>query len=200
VKQVTTYVGVDAHKKDLFIAMLVGDRTTPVTWQVANERRAVRRLVRKLEREAPGPVRACYEAGPCGYALQRQMTTTRVAVDVARRFTAEVVWMDERPLDPSRVYPAEAHVQDGDGRDRRRGVERHNHVRPPWPPFRRGAATRRSSGSCICIASGASRANRRSRSFVGWSRRWSRRGCATWNGCRRRQAFIPHVQDGECSA
>ena len=35
-KQVTTYVGIDAHKKDLFIAMLVGDRTAPVTWQVAN--------------------------------------------------------------------------------------------------------------------------------------------------------------------
>jgi transposase len=72
----------DAHKKDLFIAMLVGDRTAPVTWQVANEPQAVRRLVRKLEREAPGPVRVCYEAGPCGYALQRQMTTTRVECQV----------------------------------------------------------------------------------------------------------------------
>jgi hypothetical protein len=64
VKNITTYVGVDAHKKDLFIAMLVGDQTTPVTWQLANEPTAVRRLVRKLEREAPGPVRVCYEAGP----------------------------------------------------------------------------------------------------------------------------------------
>ena len=81
-KQVTTYVGVDAHKKDLFIAMLVGDRTAPVTWQVANEPQAVRRLVRKLEREAPGPVRVCYEAGPCGYALQRQVTTPRVSCQV----------------------------------------------------------------------------------------------------------------------
>jgi hypothetical protein len=52
-KQITTYVGVDAHKKDLFIAMLVGDRTVPVTWQVPNEPQAVRPLVRKLER---GPV------------------------------------------------------------------------------------------------------------------------------------------------
>lgn len=81
-KQVTTYVGIDAHKKDLFIAMLVGERPTPVTWQLANEPQAVRRLVRKLEREAPGPVRVCYEAGPCGYALQRQMTTPRVACQV----------------------------------------------------------------------------------------------------------------------
>ena len=58
-KNITTFVGVDAHKKDLFIAMLVGDQTTPVTWQVANEPSAVRRLVRKFEREAPGPVQMC---------------------------------------------------------------------------------------------------------------------------------------------
>ena len=81
-KQVTTYVGMDAHKKDLFIAMLIGDQTTPLTWQLANAPQAVRRLVRKLEREAPGPVRVFYEAGPCGYALQRQVTTTRVSCDV----------------------------------------------------------------------------------------------------------------------
>jgi transposase len=81
-EKITTYVGIDAHKKDLFIAMLVGDHTTPVTWQLANEPQAVRRLVRKLEREAPGPVRVFYEAGPCGYALQRQVTTARVSCDV----------------------------------------------------------------------------------------------------------------------
>lgn len=81
-KQVTTYVGIDAHKKDLFIAMLIGNQTTPVTWQLANEPQAVRRLVRKLEREAPGPVQMCYEAGPCGYALQRQVSTARVTCQV----------------------------------------------------------------------------------------------------------------------
>ena len=80
--QVTTYVGMDAHKKDLFIAMLVGSQGTPVTWQLANEPNAVRRLVRKLERDAPGPVHVCYEAGPCGYALQRQIATARVSCQV----------------------------------------------------------------------------------------------------------------------
>jgi transposase len=75
-------VGIDAHKKDLFVAMLMGTETTPVTWTVPNEPNAVRRLVRKLEREAPGPVRAGYETGPCGYALQRQMTTERVGCQV----------------------------------------------------------------------------------------------------------------------
>jgi hypothetical protein len=50
-KQVTTYVGIDAHKRDLFIAMLVGTHAAPVTWTVASEPQAVRRLVRKLERQ-----------------------------------------------------------------------------------------------------------------------------------------------------
>ena len=81
-KEITTYVGIDAHKKDLFVAMLTGTQATPVAWQLANEPQAVRRLVRKLEREAPGPVRVFYEAGPCGYALQRQVTTARVSCDV----------------------------------------------------------------------------------------------------------------------
>jgi transposase len=82
VQDVITYVGIDAHKKDLFVAMLIGHDKTPVTWQLANEPQAVRRLVRKLEREAPGPVQVFYEAGPCGYALQRQLTTPRVHCDV----------------------------------------------------------------------------------------------------------------------
>ena len=81
-KNVTTYVGIDAHKKDLFVAMLVGTEKTSVTWQLPNEAKAVHRLVRKLEREAPGPIRVFYEAGPCGYALQRQVTTSRVRCDV----------------------------------------------------------------------------------------------------------------------
>ena len=81
-EQVTTYVGIDAHKKDLFIAMLIGPARTPVTWQLANEPQAVRRLVRTFEREAPGPVHVFYEAGPCGYALHRQLTTTRVRCEV----------------------------------------------------------------------------------------------------------------------
>src|ERR671918_3021443 len=62
--------------------MLVGTQAAPVAWTVPNEPNAVRRLVRKLEKDAPGPVRACYEAGPCGYALQRRMTTARVSCQV----------------------------------------------------------------------------------------------------------------------
>ncbi|HEV8695065.1 MAG TPA: IS110 family transposase [Lysobacter sp.] len=66
-----TFVGLDAHKVAINPAMLLPGETKPVEWQVANERAAVRRMVRKVQRQAAGEVRFCYEAGPCGYALRR---------------------------------------------------------------------------------------------------------------------------------
>ena len=41
---------------------------------IPHEKRAVNRLVRKWKREAPGAIRCAYEAGPCGYGLQRDLT------------------------------------------------------------------------------------------------------------------------------
>jgi transposase len=73
-EQGITFVGLDAHKDSIFVAMLLPGRTSPIEWQTPNEPAAVRRMVRRMEREAPGEVRICYEAGPCGYALQRQIT------------------------------------------------------------------------------------------------------------------------------
>lgn len=70
-----TFVGMDAHKKAINVAMLLPGQREPVEWQVANEPAAIRRLARKLERDAPGEVRCCYEAGPCGYVLMRQLET-----------------------------------------------------------------------------------------------------------------------------
>jgi transposase len=70
-KEGITFVGLDAHKVAINVAMLLPGQTKPVEWQLANEATAVRRMVRKVQRQAPGEVRVCYEAGPCGYALQR---------------------------------------------------------------------------------------------------------------------------------
>lgn len=78
----TTYVGMDAHKNSIAVAMLgPGDRGS-VQWQEANTPEAIRRLVRRLRREAPGEVRCCYEAGPTGYPLQRQLTAAGVPCTV----------------------------------------------------------------------------------------------------------------------
>jgi len=51
-----TWVGLDAHKKSIQVAMLVPGREEPLRWQEANEESAVRRLARRLNREAPGEV------------------------------------------------------------------------------------------------------------------------------------------------
>lgn len=69
-----TWVGLDAHKKAINVAVLVGYDTKPQEWIVEHKPAAIRRLVKKLVRDADGSeVRCCYEAGPCGYALQRQI-------------------------------------------------------------------------------------------------------------------------------
>jgi hypothetical protein len=71
-----TFVGLDAHKVAINVAMLLPGKTVAVEWECANEKSSVRRMVRKVMREAPGEVRFCYEAGPCGYALQRWIRET----------------------------------------------------------------------------------------------------------------------------
>jgi transposase len=69
-----TWVGLDAHKKSIVVAALLPGRKEPEEWQLENTPRAVERLVKKLEKESSGgEIRCCYEAGPCGYALQRQI-------------------------------------------------------------------------------------------------------------------------------
>jgi transposase len=69
-----TWAGLDVHKNTVAIAAVAGDGFDFVIWQEPNENRAIRRLARQLQRMAGGRVRCCYEAGPTGYALQRQLT------------------------------------------------------------------------------------------------------------------------------
>jgi len=68
-----TYVGMDAHKETINLALLAPGSTKPLEWKTTTEPQAVRRLVRKIKKSAPSEVVACYEAGPCGFALQRQL-------------------------------------------------------------------------------------------------------------------------------
>jgi transposase len=74
----TTYVGIDAHKRELQLAMLIGDADRPISWTSPTEPRALERLRRKLERDAPGQIECCYEAGPTGYGLQRRLDGGRI--------------------------------------------------------------------------------------------------------------------------
>jgi len=80
-----TWVGIDAHKKTLVVAVLHPGQRQPDEFTIENEERAIRKLVRQLERAAKGgEIRLCYEAGPCGYALQRRL-------EAAGRVVCEVI-------------------------------------------------------------------------------------------------------------
>jgi len=69
-----TWVGLDAHKRNIAVAALFAGGREPEQWTVDNTASSIRKLVRKLERDSKGAeIRCCYEAGPCGYALQRQL-------------------------------------------------------------------------------------------------------------------------------
>ena len=67
----TTYVGLDVHKGTISVAMLQPGHQEALEWRIAHEPQALRRLVRKLH--SKGVVRCCYEAGPTGYPLKRQL-------------------------------------------------------------------------------------------------------------------------------
>ena len=118
-----TYVGIDAHKVELHVALLAPDASAPVTWKVQNEARAVERLRRKLEKAAAGPVACCYEAGPCGYVLQRQLERGQVQCQV---------------IAPALVPRKPGERIKTDRRDARKLAELHRaglltEVRPPTP-------------------------------------------------------------------
>lgn len=77
-----TWVGIDAHKKTLAVALLA-PKAAPEQFTVDNTEKAIRKLARRLKRASHGgEIRACYEAGTCGYTLQRRLEAQSVVCDV----------------------------------------------------------------------------------------------------------------------
>lgn len=78
-----TFVGMDVHKATIQVALLAPGASEPVEWKLDNRGNAVAKLARRLKDEAGGgDVVACYEAGPCGFALMRQLTSLGVPCKV----------------------------------------------------------------------------------------------------------------------
>ena len=71
----TTYVAMDTHKKTISLAIAEGRRRgeTRFIGEIPNRPEAVAKMADRLARKH-GKLAFCYEAGPCGYGLYRQLT------------------------------------------------------------------------------------------------------------------------------
>jgi transposase len=69
------YVGLDVHKDTVTVAVAYPGRDAPAyRGEIAHTPKAVRKLAERLSGEFGGEVLLfCYEAGPCGYGLYRQL-------------------------------------------------------------------------------------------------------------------------------
>src|SRR5215468_6189041 len=73
-----TYVGLDVHKDGIVVAVAEGGLRGEVrdSGRIANTPAALQRLARKLGQDGLR-LRFCYEAVPCGYGIQRQLSGAR---------------------------------------------------------------------------------------------------------------------------
>ena len=72
-EQSTRFVGMDVHKDTIVVAVAasgeVGKATAYGTFP--NTAAALEKLVKRLRQAGSGPIKFCYEAGPCGYGVHR---------------------------------------------------------------------------------------------------------------------------------
>jgi transposase len=75
-EQPTRFIGLDVHKDTIVVAVTaageVGKGTPYGTFP--NTAAGVEKLVKRLRQAGSGPLKFCYEAGPCGYGVHRSLT------------------------------------------------------------------------------------------------------------------------------
>jgi len=76
----TTIVAFDQHAASVVAAGLLPGQQTPALHPLPSDFSTIGRFVSRLTRQ--GAVRCCYEAGPCGFELQRWLATRQVPCDV----------------------------------------------------------------------------------------------------------------------
>ncbi len=70
------YIGLDVHQETIAVAVAVAGRDQPeYRGEIANTPKALRKLLQRLGQDFDGALLLfCYEAGPCGYGVYRQIS------------------------------------------------------------------------------------------------------------------------------
>jgi len=76
----TTIVAFDQHAATTVAAVLLPAHRTPALHTLSSETPVILRFIERLRRT--GPVDCCYEAGPCGFELQRALCACDIPCDV----------------------------------------------------------------------------------------------------------------------
>jgi transposase len=72
-KQFNKYVGLDVHKETIAVAVAeAGKGEVRYVGEIAHTTQAVNKLIKQLRKDG-AQLSFCYEAGPCGYGLHRQL-------------------------------------------------------------------------------------------------------------------------------
>ena len=71
----SAYVGLDVHKETIALAIAPSGRGEPeYLGEISNRPKSVKKLLSRLnESYGGGVLQFCYEAGPCGYGLYREL-------------------------------------------------------------------------------------------------------------------------------
>jgi transposase len=77
--QSTTVVAFDQHAATTVAAVLLPGQRTPACHTLTSDSLTIVRFVQRLRATA---VQCCYEAGPCGFELQRALTASEIPCDV----------------------------------------------------------------------------------------------------------------------
>ena len=78
--QSTPLVAFDQHAATTMAAVLLPGQRTPALHPLTSESSTILRFVERVRRV--GAVQCCYEAGPCGFELQRALTAKQVPCDI----------------------------------------------------------------------------------------------------------------------
>ena len=78
--QSTTIIAFDQHAATTVAAVLLPSQRTPALHALTSDNPTILCFVERVRRQ--GPVACCYEAGPCGFELQRALTAKAIPCDV----------------------------------------------------------------------------------------------------------------------